>query len=164
MAEERSADGIRLVRPLLNIPRDALAEIAAASGLATVDDPSNRDPRFDRVRLRQLMPVLSEHGFSASRLSGTARQLGVRQTLWTTTPGRVSRRIPRGSIRNGKRPRRRARGRSGGDRPSRSRAPLPCRRRRRLHPGSGSLGNTLCICERCGRGWQYEMHAARSRD
>jgi tRNA(Ile)-lysidine synthase len=75
MAEERSADGIRLIRPLLNIPRDALAEIAAASGLATVDDRSNRDPRFDRVRLRQLMPVLSEHGLSASRLSGTARQL-----------------------------------------------------------------------------------------
>lgn len=41
-----------LVRPLLDWRRAELAEVVAAAGLAAVDDPSNRDPRFDRVRLR----------------------------------------------------------------------------------------------------------------
>jgi tRNA(Ile)-lysidine synthase len=76
MPEERTVEGLRLVRPLLGIPRERLAEIAAASGLETVADRSNDDPRFDRVRMRMLMPLLAEHGLSASRLAGTAARLG----------------------------------------------------------------------------------------
>lgn len=41
-----------LIRPLLDWRRGELAEVIAAAGLTAVDDPSNRDPRFDRVRLR----------------------------------------------------------------------------------------------------------------
>ena len=41
-----------LVRPLLDWPRATLAEIVSAAGLASVSDPSNSDPRFDRARVR----------------------------------------------------------------------------------------------------------------
>jgi tRNA(Ile)-lysidine synthase len=41
-----------LVRPLLGWRRSELADLVAGSGLEAVDDPSNRDPAFDRVRMR----------------------------------------------------------------------------------------------------------------
>lgn len=44
--------GLPLLRPLLAWRRAELAEVVATAGLEAVDDPSNRDPRFDRVRLR----------------------------------------------------------------------------------------------------------------
>ena len=41
-----------LLRPLLDWRRAELAAVVAGAGITAVDDPSNRDPRFDRVRLR----------------------------------------------------------------------------------------------------------------
>lgn len=49
----------RLVRPLLAIERDALRRWLARRRIAFRDDPSNRDLRFDRNKVRRLvMPVL----------------------------------------------------------------------------------------------------------
>lgn len=44
-----------LLRPLLDLPRAALAAYARAHGLRWVEDPSNRDPMLDRNRLRHLV-------------------------------------------------------------------------------------------------------------
>lgn len=76
MAEEGSVEGVALARPLLAVPREALVRLAAKSGLATVADPSNDDPRFDRVRMRALLPILSAHGLDATGLAATAGRLG----------------------------------------------------------------------------------------
>src|SRR5690606_13823978 len=56
-----SAEGLRLWRPLLDLPRAALADYAARHGITgVVEDPMNLDPRFDRVLLRrEVMPVLA---------------------------------------------------------------------------------------------------------
>jgi tRNA(Ile)-lysidine synthase len=75
MPDEGSIDGISLARPLLKVPRTSLATLAAASGLATIDDPSNANPRFDRVRMRALMPALAEEGLSVERLAETAGRM-----------------------------------------------------------------------------------------
>lgn len=50
----RAVNG-RILRPLLGWRRSELAEIVAAAGIVPIDDPSNEDPRFDRVRLRQAL-------------------------------------------------------------------------------------------------------------
>lgn len=48
-------------RPLLDLPRAALHRYALRHGLAWIEDPSNRDSRFDRNYLRlQLLPALRE--------------------------------------------------------------------------------------------------------
>lgn len=44
--------GLRMVRPLLPLPRARLIATAGRLGLAWIDDPTNRDPRFARSRLR----------------------------------------------------------------------------------------------------------------
>jgi tRNA(Ile)-lysidine synthase len=64
-----------IVRPLLDLPKVRLLATLDAAGLAGADDPSNRDPRFTRARLRQLMPWLAEEGLSARRLALLARRL-----------------------------------------------------------------------------------------
>lgn len=49
----------RLARPLLRVWRQATLDYCAALGLEPVDDPSNRDPRFLRSRVRhELLPAL----------------------------------------------------------------------------------------------------------
>jgi tRNA(Ile)-lysidine synthase len=45
--------GLALLRPLLGWRRSELARIVADAGISPVDDPSNRDARFERARLRQ---------------------------------------------------------------------------------------------------------------
>ncbi len=45
--------GAELVRPLLGWRKSELTALVAAAGLEPVDDPSNRDPRHDRVRMRE---------------------------------------------------------------------------------------------------------------
>lgn len=44
-----------VLRPLLDWRRAELGEIVALSGLDAVDDPSNRDNRYDRARLRSVL-------------------------------------------------------------------------------------------------------------
>ncbi|HZF14216.1 MAG TPA: tRNA lysidine(34) synthetase TilS [Thermoanaerobaculia bacterium] len=49
-----------VVRPLLDVPRQALAAAVAAAGLSPVDDPTNGDLSLPRNRLRhQLLPALA---------------------------------------------------------------------------------------------------------
>ena len=76
MREKEQLDGIMLARPLLDTPRAALHAIASDSGLPVVSDPSNLDQRFDRVRMRELMPRLAERGIDSARLAETAGRLG----------------------------------------------------------------------------------------
>lgn len=48
--------GLMLLRPLLDIRRQALRDWLGAQGLAWVDDPANVDPRFQRSRARAARP------------------------------------------------------------------------------------------------------------
>jgi tRNA(Ile)-lysidine synthase len=64
-----------LVRPLLAISKSRLIATLAAAKFPFADDPSNRDPRFARPRLRELMPGLAAEGLDARRLAALARRM-----------------------------------------------------------------------------------------
>jgi tRNA(Ile)-lysidine synthase len=64
-----------LARPLLDVARARLVATLAEAGLNFAEDPSNRDPRFTRARLRELMPALAAEGLNAARLSQLARRM-----------------------------------------------------------------------------------------
>ncbi len=66
---------IMLIRPLLDIPKARLVATLERAKIEFVDDASNRDPRFTRVRLRALMPVLAGEGLDARRFALLARRL-----------------------------------------------------------------------------------------
>lgn len=73
-------DGVRLLRPLLDVPRARLIASLDAEGQAYVDDPSNRNPAFGRVRVRAALAALEEQGFGAELIASMARRMGsVRQ-------------------------------------------------------------------------------------
>ncbi len=67
---------VRLVRPLLEVPRVRLAATLEARGQEWIKDPSNRDPAYARVRVRALLPRLAREGMTPTRLASTARHLG----------------------------------------------------------------------------------------
>src|SRR5205085_10659920 len=52
MSAMRELPGLRLVRPLLSVPKARLRALLEAEHEPFVRDPSNRDPAFARVRLR----------------------------------------------------------------------------------------------------------------
>jgi tRNA(Ile)-lysidine synthase len=66
---------IEVVRPLLSLPKSRLLATLRAAKIPFADDPSNRDPRFTRPRLRELMPSLATEGLDARRLTLLARRL-----------------------------------------------------------------------------------------
>ena len=66
--------GLVLVRPLLRTPKARLVATLKAAKLPYADDPTNRDPRFARPRLRTLMPDLAREGLTVERLARLARR------------------------------------------------------------------------------------------
>lgn len=66
---------ITLFRPFLDVPKARLVATLRAAGIPFVEDSSNIDPRFARVRLRTLMPALAREGLGAGRLALLARRM-----------------------------------------------------------------------------------------
>ncbi len=74
--------GVLWQRPLLQVGRAALRDWLRAQGRDWVEDPSNDNLRFDRVRVRQAAGPLAALGLSAPCLAGVARHLAeARQAL-----------------------------------------------------------------------------------
>jgi tRNA(Ile)-lysidine synthase len=61
---------LTVVRPLLGWTRAELASLVAEAGIHAADDPSNRDPRFDRVRMRAFLAA--NPAFEQARLARSA--------------------------------------------------------------------------------------------
>lgn len=74
MAAIRETAQVRLVRPLLTVPRARLVATCRAHGQPFLDDPSNRAPRFARARLRAALPALAGAGLDVEGLATTARR------------------------------------------------------------------------------------------
>jgi tRNA(Ile)-lysidine synthase len=72
---DSDGSALLLLRPFLSIPKSRLLDTLREAKIPFADDPSNRDPRFTRARLRGLMPELAEEGLDARRLALLARRL-----------------------------------------------------------------------------------------
>ena len=68
-------DGVRLVRPLLALGRDELRTLLTVRKVAWVDDPSNEDLRFERIRLRRtLAPATTKSMLARAATAAAFRQ------------------------------------------------------------------------------------------
>jgi len=75
MAPVVESRDVRLLRPLLEVPRQDLEATLRARGVTWIEDPSNRDRTHGRVRIRQLGDALAHEGLTAARLAATAAHL-----------------------------------------------------------------------------------------
>ncbi len=66
---------LAIARPLLDFGREELRCYLESEGVAWLEDPMNKDPRFSRVRVRALMPALEAAGLSQQRIVDAARHL-----------------------------------------------------------------------------------------
>ncbi len=75
MATRRIDHGICWHRPLLSTSRAALRDYLRHAGIGWVEDPSNEDPRYDRVKARRALEALQPLGLDAARLAQTAEHM-----------------------------------------------------------------------------------------
>jgi tRNA(Ile)-lysidine synthase len=66
---------VLLERPLLAVSRAELRATLVAAGHPWIDDPSNENARFERVRLRSAAPVLRELGLAPQAIARSAMRL-----------------------------------------------------------------------------------------
>ncbi len=68
--------GVFLCRPMIRISKQAAIDFCVARGIDYVDDPSNDDDKYARVRLRDSADVLAREGLTPERLSQVAMRMG----------------------------------------------------------------------------------------
>lgn len=73
MAEWRDRFGIRWMRPLLGVGRQALRDWLRLRDVAWIDDPSNEDDDFDRIRIRKAIAAM---GLDIPALARAANHIG----------------------------------------------------------------------------------------
>lgn len=76
MALVRTAHGIQICRPLLQVAKARLEATLTERGQAWVEDPSNANAAYERVRTRALIECLSAEGVTAERLGRAADAAG----------------------------------------------------------------------------------------
>jgi tRNA(Ile)-lysidine synthase len=79
MAALSETNSVRLVRPLLAFPPERLRPVVAASGLTPADDPSNRDERWTRVRLRREIGLKRAGLLAVAARAGASRAVADRE-------------------------------------------------------------------------------------
>lgn len=76
MSARRMQNGIAFVRPLLDTRREDLRDYLRANDVHWIDDPSNSDHRFERVRTREALKYLEPLGLSVDVLCAVADNMG----------------------------------------------------------------------------------------
>jgi tRNA(Ile)-lysidine synthase len=71
----KERDGVTLLRPLLHLPRRDLRLYLQERGQRWIEDPSNANPVFDRVKWRGFLPHLASLGLTPERLAETAASM-----------------------------------------------------------------------------------------
>ncbi len=77
MAAETFLEGwnVPLLRPFLDVPRARLRATVRAAGTNWIEDPSNADTAYERVRMRQLLSRLAEAGITPRDITASCRRL-----------------------------------------------------------------------------------------
>ncbi len=77
MSPVRELAQVRLLRPLLGFGRDRLEATLRKHGQDWIEDPSNRDAAYARVRLRALVPCLAAEGMDGADMAALAGRFAV---------------------------------------------------------------------------------------
>lgn len=76
MAAFAEVEGITVFRPLLGVDPADLRQVVSEAGLVPMDDSSNGDDHYERVRWRKALPGFAALGLDAQALAVIARRAG----------------------------------------------------------------------------------------
>lgn len=84
MSPMHAEAGVTWVRPMLHVRREALRTYLANIGAAYVNDPSNEDESYDRVKVRRALGTLGALGIDVPNITKTTQRLrSAKQVLFT---------------------------------------------------------------------------------
>jgi len=69
MSKSVKMNGIKVVRPLLEYQKKSLIKVLANNNQKYIQDPSNNNTRYDRIRYRKLIGGLIDEGLNKNRLN-----------------------------------------------------------------------------------------------
>lgn len=75
ISKRKTINGFKVFRPLLFLRRAHLQEYLRYRGLPWIEDPSNSDSRFDRVRIRKLLSDVNTFGLTSQKLTLVAEHM-----------------------------------------------------------------------------------------
>ena len=79
-------DGISWLRPMLGVRRADLRSYLSQIGASYVDDPSNEDESYDRIKVRRALGTLGALGIDVPKISETTERLrSAKQVVYTAT-------------------------------------------------------------------------------
>ena len=82
--------GVDFDRPLIDVSRADLRAYLSEIGGHWIEDPSNDDTRFERVKIRQALPSLGQIGLTVDRLADTATRLRTAQAVLSQQVARLA--------------------------------------------------------------------------
>lgn len=75
MRAEWDDQGVCFARPFLSVSRQRLRDHLTDAGIPWAEDPTNRDDRYTRARIRKALALLEPLGLSGDRIAQTVRHL-----------------------------------------------------------------------------------------
>ena len=82
MAAIRDVDSIKIIRPVMEFTREQLRATCERFNVEWVEDPSNQNKKYLRVKLREFEKLLAEEGMTPARITKSIQKLeDARQAL-----------------------------------------------------------------------------------
>jgi len=75
MAKISTQNGLNIIRPLLGVQKASLLDYLQSKNQQYVNDPSNRNLAYDRIKVRKFLPELAKLGLSVERIAATAANM-----------------------------------------------------------------------------------------
>lgn len=91
MAPARRVGGVLFLRPLLSAARAELRDLLRARGVAWVEDPTNDDTGYDRVKARRALELLAPLGLTVEGLGATAGWMALAREVLEDAAARLAR-------------------------------------------------------------------------
>ena len=84
-------DGITFARPFLRVPRLRLQEYLREQGIGWVNDPTNEDDTYTRVKARHVVRALAPLGITVKQLASVTEHLAMAQSVVRMATNRAAR-------------------------------------------------------------------------
>jgi tRNA(Ile)-lysidine synthase len=80
MQPKTRLNGLTVIRPFLEITRAQLRATLSRAGAKWIEDPTNRDTAYERVRVREALKLLEQEGVGHAGLARSSRRLSRART------------------------------------------------------------------------------------